>query len=198
MRTARAIAVAAIIGITSVAPAQATTTYEYWSYWQGDSGAWNYSSVGPAISPVKDGAVDGWRFGLGTNEKASAPALAPDFESVCGQTVAAAGQVRVAIFIDFGVAATPPQSECAVVTEGLSRASALSAIADLRTNNGFICAINGFPTSGCAGTATKTTTTPTKSNHEESSPLPTIVTVILAGITMALALRNARIQRNQS
>ncbi len=39
--------------------------YDYWSYWQGEAGQWVYSSTGPAYRYLKDGGVDGWRFGNG-------------------------------------------------------------------------------------------------------------------------------------
>lgn len=39
--------------------------YVYWSYWAGESGQWVYSTLGPAYRSVKDGSIEGWRFGNG-------------------------------------------------------------------------------------------------------------------------------------
>lgn len=197
MRVGRAISVAVLLGVTSLTPAHASNSFEYWSYWQSDGTAWTYAQVGPAVSPVVDGAVDGWRFGVGTNDGATPPSLTPDFEAVCGAVQATPGKVRLAIVIDSGSAGPMASATCALVDAGLSRASALSEIAELRTNNGFICAINGFPSSGCADSPVATSPRKQESPTDSGSPLATVVTVILAGVTLALALRNARMQRSQ-
>lgn len=197
MRAARSVVVALLFGVTSLTPAHATDSFEYWSYWQSDGSAWTYAQVGPAVSPVVDGAIDGWRFGVGTDGGATPPSLAPDFEAACGSVQATPGKVRLAIFIDSGSAGPAPSATCALVDEGLSRASALSEIAELRTNNGFICAINGFPASGCADAPVAAAPQEQDAPVDGGSPLATVVTVILAGVTLALALRNARIQRSQ-
>lgn len=246
MRTWRAFVVAILVGIVTMAPAHAETVYAYWSYWQGDTGTWKYALVGPATSPAVDGAVDGWRFTLGTDGKAAHPAPAPDFASICGTTEKPANAVRVAVIVDNGSATTTaPTSYCSVVETGLTRMSALGAVSDLRLNNGFICAINGIPESGCgdavdvptasaiasaaasprrssaapSASASATSSEPREAAAEPSptvvaaepaaspsssaavdrdtgSPLSTIITMILAGITLALALRNARRQRD--
>lgn len=259
MRAWRAFIVAILLGIVTVTPAHADTVYAYWSYWQGDTGTWKYATTGPATAPAVDGAVDGWRFTLGSDGRAAHPEPAADFASVCGSTPKPSGSVRVAILIDYGTAADiPPVAACAVVESGLSRASALSAVATLRFNNGFICGINDIPQTGCgdavaspapnasarasvspraSATPSRTRTgslrpttsaravptaetataaaaavgsslptiapssdaTPTtaKSNVGDapSSPLATVVTMLLAGVVLALALRNARRQR---
>jgi len=258
MRVWRALIVAVLSGIATMAPARADTVYAYWSYWQGDSGAWKYATTGPATANAVDGAVDGWRFTLGSVGRAAHPAPAADFESVCGSTARQSGSVRVAIIIDYGAAATAaPAAQCAVIAAGLSRASALSAVAELRFNNGFICGINNIPERGCgeavtapspSATATAWTTAPARTSPaatpsptptetprttpsaatspastgtpsvavtpapvrsgsapaavsetslgaQPGSPLATVVTMVLAGIVLALALRNAKRQR---
>ncbi|MCB0067152.1 MAG: hypothetical protein M9936_11965 [Caldilinea sp.] len=54
----------------------------YWSYWRlGDEG-WTYSNLGAGNSTVRDGDVDGWRWGEGTVERAEEPP-ALTFEEVC-------------------------------------------------------------------------------------------------------------------
>ncbi len=245
MRKWQAFIVAVLLGLVTMTPAHADTVYAYWSYWQGDTGTWKYALVGPATSPAIDGAVDGWRFTLGSDGKAAQPAPAPDFASICGATAKPDNAVRVAVIVDNGSATTTsPTSYCSIVETGLTRMSALSAVAELRLNNGFICAVNGVPESGCGdavevptapalasaaatprGTAaapssparvmpsapsTSTTSpspvvlaaepsaSPSTSRpvkRDTGSPLSTVITMILAGITLALALRNAKRQR---
>jgi hypothetical protein len=63
----------------------------YWSYWRLNDGVWQYSNGGAGNTTVRDGAVDGWRWGLGTVDAAEPP---PDitFADICGveETPAAA------------------------------------------------------------------------------------------------------------
>jgi hypothetical protein len=240
----RALIVAILLGNATMTPAHAGTVYAYWSYWQGDSGVWQYAQVGPATSPAIDGAVDGWRFTLGSDGKAARPSSAADFASICGGTAKPENGVRVAVIIDFGTASqSTPTTYCAVVETGLSRMSALGAVVDLRLKNGFICAINAVPEDGCGDVviatstplplastspAPATTTQPQhtgsaapigiapatsessslaaaeptaqtagrpKGNRDQGSPLSTVITMILAGIALALALRNAKRQQ---
>ncbi len=150
MRTLRTLIVALLLGSATIASASAEDGFAYWSYWQGDSGAWTYANLGPASIPVKDGAVDGWRFGVsgGSMRTAVPPATAPDFDIACQGVESVPGSARVAIVIDPGDGNA--YTRCAVVAAGLSRASALSSVAPLRTDNGFICAIDGAPATGCA------------------------------------------------
>lgn len=37
-------------------------SYAYWSYWDGRTGSWVYSSVGPASRRMTGSSVEGWRF----------------------------------------------------------------------------------------------------------------------------------------
>ena len=261
MRSLRVLAVTALLGAVTAVPAHATA-YAYWSYWQADGSQWRYANVGPAVSPAVDGAVDGWRFTVASQGQAERPTTAPDFEQACGSVARPAGMVRVAVVIDPGPDGPPPTVTCAVVAEGLSRASALARVAALRTDSGFICAINGYPARGCgdvvadptpaasaatsaapkttrtavstasaaasptataatptaaataepvaptpeASATTSPTTTSTASatpdasaattdGEDSGSPLPTIVTIVLGAVALALALRNARLQR---
>jgi hypothetical protein len=54
----------------------------YWSYWQLTGGEWRYSNIGAGNATVRNGDVNGWRWGLGTVEKAEPP---PDitFDEIC-------------------------------------------------------------------------------------------------------------------
>ena len=56
----------------------------YWSYWRLNDGAWRYSNMGAGIAAVRNGDVDGWRWGLGTVDKAEAPPLI-SFEEICAE-----------------------------------------------------------------------------------------------------------------
>lgn len=57
----------------------------YWSYWHLDprQGEWVYSSLGAGAYKVRNGDVDGWRWGSGTPGHASAPPVIT-FEEICG------------------------------------------------------------------------------------------------------------------
>jgi hypothetical protein len=59
--------------------------YAYWSYWHGDGGGWDYSSVGPAGARVQAGIVEGWRFqpSGGGNPSDPPPRGSPDPASTC-------------------------------------------------------------------------------------------------------------------
>jgi hypothetical protein len=54
----------------------------YWSYWRLAGDTWRYSNVGAGGSSVSDGEIDGWRWGLGSVEKAEAPPVI-SFEEIC-------------------------------------------------------------------------------------------------------------------
>jgi hypothetical protein len=65
--------------------------YLYWSYWRADagSGAWEYSSIGPAYARAGDGDVDGWRFVDGSGSPNDPqPRQAPDHLAICGPPTA--------------------------------------------------------------------------------------------------------------
>ena len=248
MTRARVLIAALLMSSTAITPASAADGYRYWSYWQSENGAWNYAKLGPAMMKATDGAVDGWRFGVGTVDRSTAPALRGDFDAICAGVTAQQDQVRVAVVIDFGPTADAPspRSACAVVAKGLTRASALAAVAPLRLDQGFVCGIDGYPATGCGESVTEPVATPTRSSsasaratssptasatastssdpvadaeptalavtpvmtptsepstpaaplpQQESSALPTIVTMLLATTALVIAMRNARRQQ---
>jgi hypothetical protein len=82
----------------------------YWSYWRLNDGAWLYSNAGAGNTAVRDGAVEGWRWGLGTVDKAEAPP-AVTFADICG---AAAAPVE----------ALPPAALAAEITPPATRVPA--------------------------------------------------------------------------
>ncbi len=152
----------AVVVLFGAGPAQAQSGYRYWSFWQIEDGQWRYSQIGPASVTVADGDVHGWRFGISTQDGSVAPKPRTDpgqvFERICGTTSASDGNVRVAVLIDpgeqdiapFGEQVPSAQPACAVVPEGSTGATALSTVSELRIKDGFICAINDYPSSECA------------------------------------------------
>jgi len=56
----------------------------YWSYWYWEGGAWQGYPVGAGNSVISQtGAVEGWRWGLGTVDKAEPPPVVT-FADICG------------------------------------------------------------------------------------------------------------------
>lgn len=149
---------AAVLG---VAPAHAEG-YRYWSFWQPAeaNGAWTYATQGPATLRPADGSVIGFRFAVSKDSAdAAKPRGAADFAAVCAGTPAGDGGKRVAVVLDFGTPAdapageTPPsaRSACAKVGADGSAADALAAVAKpLRyDSSALLCAIAGYPRTGC-------------------------------------------------
>ncbi|GGU52232.1 hypothetical protein GCM10010211_15790 [Streptomyces albospinus] len=163
-RGAAALLLAGAVAGLSAGPAQAQE-YRYWSFWEGKSGSaggsWAYATEGPATLRPADGAVAGFRFTVSTDSaKAGSPRTAPDFAAICRTTPAKPGSKRIAVTLDFGTAADAPAGEqpppartaCAQVPEDASAGDALAAVAKpLRYDaNALLCAIAGYPRSGCA------------------------------------------------
>ncbi|MFE3516065.1 SCO2322 family protein [Streptomyces sp. NPDC059166] len=135
--------------------------YRYWSFWEGDGGTgWTYATQGPAVVRPGDGTVQGFRFSVSEDSQdAARPRTAPDFAAVCADTPAKDGSKRIALVIDPGTAADAPDGErppalrsaCARVAPDASTAEALASVAKpLRYDSAaMLCAISGYPRSGC-------------------------------------------------
>ncbi|EPH43596.1 hypothetical protein STRAU_3324 [Streptomyces aurantiacus JA 4570] len=146
--------------LLTAAPAHAAD-YRYWSFWQqGKDGAWMYATQGPSIARPDDGDVEGFRFAVSANSgSAEKPRGAAGFEAICADTPAQDGRKRIALVLDFGTPGdapggeTPPKrrTACARVGSGATTAEALASVAKpLRYNNdALLCAISGYPKSGC-------------------------------------------------
>ncbi|CAL9549529.1 SCO2322 family protein [Streptomyces sp. enrichment culture] len=145
--------------LAGAGPAQAVG-YRYWSFWERDGGQWTYATQGPSTARPADGDVQGFRFSVSEDSgDAATPRGAADFDTICADTPAQDGRKRVALVIDFGTAADAPSGErpperrtaCARVAGNATTAQALAAVAEpLRYNtNALLCAIEGYPTSGC-------------------------------------------------
>ncbi|MFE7072491.1 SCO2322 family protein [Streptomyces sp. NPDC057620] len=138
--------------------------YRYWSFWDRDSagGSWVYATQGPSTARPSDGDVQGFRFSVSEDSKHSAkPRGESGFAAICAKTPAREGAKRVALVLDFGTAgdapagSTPPdpspRTACARVDEDATTADALAAVAKpLRYDtNALLCAIAGYPRTGC-------------------------------------------------
>ncbi|MEV8224676.1 SCO2322 family protein [Streptomyces sp. NPDC079167] len=152
--------VGAVLAVLGAGNAQAAG-YRYWSFWESDGGkSWTYATQGPSVVRPDDGAVQGFRFSVSADSQDSAqPRRAPDFGTVCADTPAKDGRKRIALVIDPGTAADAPDGEkppaprtaCAQVTPDASTAEALASVAKpLRYDSAaMLCAISGYPESGC-------------------------------------------------
>ncbi|SEB80743.1 hypothetical protein SAMN04490356_1756 [Streptomyces melanosporofaciens] len=151
-----------LFAMFGAAPAQAADGYRYWSFWQrgGDGGGWTYAVQGPSSTRPGDGDVIGFRFAVSEDsDDATRPRGTAGFTAVCADTPAKDGTKRVAVVLDFGTAAdapdhrTPPapRTKCAQVGEDATAGEALAAVAKpLRYNSAaLLCAIAGYPESGC-------------------------------------------------
>ncbi|MFF4521686.1 SCO2322 family protein [Streptomyces bluensis] len=149
-----------VLVVGAADPARAAG-YRYWSFWERDGGsAWTYATQGPSTARPSDGDVQGFRFTVSQDaDDAAGPRGAADFASLCARTPPREGHKRVALVIDFGMAADAPSGEtppaprtaCARVPEDATTADALAAVAGpLRYDtNALLCAIADYPEKGC-------------------------------------------------
>jgi hypothetical protein len=179
--------------VSTPAPASASTAYRYWAFYLAHGSTWQYAQRGPASEYPADGDVEGWRFALQTDAAGGlTPRDVPDFAALCASTPPKAGQLRVGIVIDFGVASDAPVHEsppagvvpgCVYVADGASGAAVLQAATTMRIGTGskagLVCGIDGYPTSECgpavtvasaATPTTRPTKAPTASTTTPTSP----------------------------
>lgn len=196
--------VAALLGVLAAAPAQAAG-YRYWSFWDRSGAKWAYASQGPSTARPDDGAVQGFRFSVSDDSQDSAkPRGAADFDTICAKTPAKADRKRIALVIDFGTPGDAPGTEtppklrtaCARIADDATSADALAAVAKpLRyDSNALLCAIAGYPKSGCGeqvsgdGRAEDTKKKPDASKEQGDSGGPSVG--LIAGVA-AVALLGA-------
>jgi hypothetical protein len=159
LRRAAVLLATLLIALTAAAQAHATG-YRYWSFWDRDGGHWTYATQGPATARPSDGAVQGFRFSVSEDSgDATKPRGTTSFAAICARTPARDGMKRVALVIDFGTAADAPSGEtpparrtaCARIPEDATTADALASVAKpLRYDtNALLCAIVGYPHTGC-------------------------------------------------
>ncbi|MBH1935202.1 hypothetical protein I5Q34_13110 [Streptomyces sp. AV19] len=215
MTRVRATAVLLLAGLLAAllgtAPAHAAG-YRYWSFWQPGGGkGWTYATQGPSLARPGDGGTVGFRFAVGADSAdAAKPRTAPDFAAVCDRTPAEDGRKRVAVVLDFGTPADAPDGEqppaartaCAQLPRDGSAADALAAVAKpLRYNSSaLLCAIAGYPRSGCGeqvdarehSTETKKTGTKKEDGGPSAGLIGGIAAVIVLGAAAAWQARRRR------
>ncbi len=151
---------AALAGVVALsAPAQAESGYKFWGYYHLTGGKWVASSKGAGGFTPADGSVEGFRYATTTQSDFDRPPRAtPSFADICAGTQPAKGKKRVALVLDYGTTQDAPdgdkpqqaEAECAVVPANASTQQALESVKPLRVEKGLICAIDGYPSSGCA------------------------------------------------
>ena len=151
--------------LAAVSPAHATG-YRYWSFWDRTGTAWTYATQGPSTTVPSDGDVQGFRFAVSEDSaNATKPRGETSFTKICANTPARADRKRVALVIDFGTQRDAPsddsppslRTECATVPRDATTAEALATVAKpLRYNtNALLCAIAGYPETGCGEPVTE-------------------------------------------
>ncbi|UYQ61839.1 SCO2322 family protein [Streptomyces peucetius] len=188
-----------LLTVLVAVPAQAAG-YRYWSFWQSGDGRWTYATEGPATARPADGSVHGFRFSVSENSgDAAKPRRAPDFAAICAKTPAKDGTKRVALVIDPGTVKDAPQGEtppalrtaCAQVAGTATTAEALAQVAKpLRYNSqALLCAISGYPKSGCgeqlSGPAAKPD--PAEARTDDDGPSLGVYAGVAAILTLAAA-----------
>lgn len=155
------------------APAQATDYYRYWTFFTVDNGAYVASPKGVGEVKPADGSIEAFRWAAPADyTEPNLPRIdlaTVTFDSICADTAAVDGQKRVAVIVDFGVAedaggAEIPaaMAECAQVPANSTALQALQRVAQVRSKSSsfgpLLCAIEGFPATGCADDVTQTAT----------------------------------------
>ncbi|WP_405967118.1 SCO2322 family protein [Streptomyces sp. NBC_00015] len=159
-RCAALVLAALLLSLTGTVQSAQAAGYRYWSFWDRSGGSWTYATQGPSTARPADGDVQGFRFAVSADSQdASQPRGAASFATICAKTPARDGTKRVALVIDFGTAADAPSGEsppsprtaCARVSPDATTAEALASVAKpLRYDtNALLCAIAGYPETGC-------------------------------------------------
>lgn len=170
----------ALLAVLCAAPAQAAG-YRYWSFWEQDAGSWAYATEGPSTARPDDGSVHGFRFSVSADaQDAAKPRGEADFAKICADTPARDGSKRIALVLDFGTSADAPDGEtpperrtaCARTEQDATGAEALAAVAKpLRyDSSAMLCAIHGYPKSGCGESVSGSGTSGASDAPESSAP----------------------------
>ncbi|MFE4535606.1 SCO2322 family protein [Streptomyces scopuliridis] len=212
IRTLACLAAVALGAVVAGAGTAQAAGYRYWSFWESDGATWTYATQGPATARPADGAVNGFRFAVSADSgDADRPRETPDFAAVCGGTPARDGHKRIAVVIDSGTDADAPdgekppalRAECARVGEDATSAEALAAVAKpLRYNSeALLCAIAGYPASGCGEQVAAdggTEPAPTPPPTPVQTPPPAYPTELTAGGMTGSGSQNAVVSRTTS
>jgi hypothetical protein len=188
-----ALPLALVALLATAAPAEAST-YRYWTYWWGDSTGkskpgWTFAKVGPAGHTVQDTWVLGWRFATSRSTTGSAPPRqSSSFTKLCPSVAAVPGSVRVALVIDYGTAGDAPPGqrppttskvrvECVTIPGSPKGTDVLRDVTPrvvVRSENGLICALDGYPVGECAPVVPDPAPTPapTRARTSDAAPSP--------------------------
>jgi hypothetical protein len=155
-----------LILLLSAVAAQAES-YRFWGYYHWSGSGWEFYQFGPDQVTPTDGSVEGWRFAVTGEAAPRPPRTQGDFELICGATPAEQGAKRVAVVIDYGTEAdadggtkpAAPRGACAVVPPAATGAEVLSAVSQQRVEGGLVCALDGYPATGCGGLVEQTAPT---------------------------------------
>ncbi|MGW7209739.1 SCO2322 family protein [Streptomyces sp. NPDC054837] len=182
IRRALAPLLAALVLLTGATQTAHAAGYRYWSFWDRTGTTWTYATQGPATAVPADGDVQGFRFAVSEDSAdATRPRGTASFATICAKTPAAEGRKRVALVVDFGTAQDAPSGEtppaprtaCAVVSQDATTAEALATVAKpLRYGtNALLCAIAGYPETGCGEQVAggKKPTSPQESSAQKPS-----------------------------
>lgn len=167
--------------VATAGPAQAST-YRYWTYWWGTASGsshtgWWFAPQG-AGGPVGDGWVLGWRFQTTSLSGGATPRASADFATLCpALATPVAGQVRVALVVDYGTLADAPPGQRPPTTSSVRRACVTipadgatgarvlaAASVTVRSENGLVCALDGYPVGECAPVMADPTPSPTRTS----------------------------------
>ena len=183
-----------LAAFTAAAPAQAEA-YRYWTFWNSTGPTWEFAQKAPDAIVPADGTVDGWRFEVAGADATTSrpPRIAPEFTTICATTPAQSGKKRVAVVVDFGLPAeapsgsTPPTPavHCVVAPTTATSAQVLAAVNSERLDKGLLCAVDGYPATGCADTLANATAPPT-AQATLPVPMPS-VTAVTTGMGDAIA-----------
>ncbi len=200
-------AVLALVGVLLsffVAVTAQAASYRYWTYWTTNNGTWEFRQIGPAANIPADGSVEGWKFAISSQsgDEQAKPTFSPTnaFEEICGSTPTLPEMKRVALVIDPGVTQAAPQGDqpgamtttCVQIEIPATGYSVLRSFVSVRTSNGLICGIDGYPTFECADVVDDTTsamsTSPTDSPEQvpASSPLPVVIVALVLAVSGGL------------
>ena len=164
-----ALVAAFIAALLTAGPAQADL-YRYWSVWQVNNGSWSFVETAPDSLVLDDGAILGWRYAVGGVDASTMrpPRTLPPFADICGTDAPPSGEKNIAVVIDPGTAADAPAGQtppaptltCATVPSGATAVQTLQAVAETRVEGGLVCAILGYPETGCGDTVAGATDVP--------------------------------------